>query len=81
MGFSNYFRTILGKDRGIVSQLLAFNLGLELGQIIIVVIFLTASFIFVDLFGLNRRDWKMVISSMIAGISLMLMKDTAFWTE
>ena len=81
MGFSNYFRTILGKDRGIVSQLLAFNLGLELGQIIIVVIFLTLAFIFVDLFGINRRDWKLVISSMIAGIALMLMKDTAYWIE
>jgi hypothetical protein len=81
MGFSNYFRTILGNDRGIVSQLLAFNLGLELGQIIIVVIFLTASFIFVDLFGVNRRDWKIVISSMIAGISLMLMKNNAYWIE
>jgi hypothetical protein len=81
MGFSNYFRTILGKDRGIVSQLLAFNIGLELGQIIIVVIFLTASFIFVDLFGINRRDWKLVISSMIAGIALMLMKNNAYWTE
>jgi hypothetical protein len=81
MGFSNYFRTILGKDRGIVSQLLAFNLGLELGQIIIVVIFLTASFIVVDLFGINRRDWKLVISSMIAGIALMMMKDKQFWIE
>jgi hypothetical protein len=81
MGFSNYFRTILGKDRGIVSQLLAFNLGLELGQIIIVVIFLSAGFIFVDLFGINRRDWKLVISSMIAGISLMLMKNNAYWIE
>lgn len=81
LGFSNYFRTILGKDRGIVSQLLAFNLGLELGQIIIVVIFLSLSFIFVDLFGINRRDWKLVISSMIAGIALVLMKDTAYWIE
>jgi hypothetical protein len=81
MGFSNYFRAILGKDRSIVSQLLAFNIGLEFGQIIIVVIFLSASFLFVDLFGVNRRDWKMVISSAIAGISLVLMKDAAFWTE
>lgn len=81
MGFSNYFRALLGKDREIVSQLLAFNLGLELGQIIIVVIFLTASFIFVDLFGVSRRDWKMVISSAVAGIALILIKDTWYWTE
>jgi hypothetical protein len=81
LGFSNYFRAILGKDRSIISQLLAFNIGLEFGQIIIVGIFMSAAFLFVDLFGVNRRDWKMVISSAIAGISLVLMKDAAYWTE
>ncbi|HET9053155.1 MAG TPA: HupE/UreJ family protein, partial [Cyclobacteriaceae bacterium] len=67
LGFSNYLKSILGKDRGIVSQLFAFNIGLELGQIIIVSIFLILSFILVDLFTVNRRDWKIVISSAIAG--------------
>jgi len=81
LGFSNYLRSILGKDRGIVTQLLAFNLGLEIGQIIIVVLFMSICFILVDLFGLNRRDWKMVISSAIAGIALILMKDHAFWIK
>jgi hypothetical protein len=81
LGFSNYLRAILGRDERIVSQLLAFNLGLEVGQIIIVVIFLVAAFIMVDLFGVNRRDWKMVISSAIAGIALMLMKEKAYWID
>jgi hypothetical protein len=53
--------------------------GLEVGQIIIVVIFLTLSFIVVDLFGVSRRDWKLIISSAIAGIALMLIKDTWYW--
>jgi hypothetical protein len=81
MAFSNQFRVLLGKDRSIVSQLLAFNLGIEVGQIIIVVIFLTISFILVDLLTLDRRDWKMVISSAVAGIALMLMKERWPWTE
>jgi hypothetical protein len=79
MGFSTYLRAILGKDRNIVSQLFAFNVGLEFGQIIIVGIFLIASFLLVDLFTVNRRDWKMVISSAIAGIALVLMKSKIFW--
>lgn len=81
LGFSNYLRSILGKDKGIVTQLLAFNLGLEIGQIIIVVLFMSICFILVDLFGVNRRDWKMVISSAVGGIALILMKDHAFWIE
>jgi hypothetical protein len=79
LGFSSYLRSILGKDRSIISQLFAFNLGLEFGQIIIVAIFMIAAFILVDLFSVNRRDWKMVISSAVAGIALILMKDKVFW--
>jgi hypothetical protein len=81
LGFSNYLRSILGKDKSILTQLLAFNLGLEFGQLIIVVLFMSTCFILVDLFGLNRRDWKMVISSAVAGIALILMKDNMYWLE
>lgn len=75
MGFSNYLKALLGKDERIFTQLFAFNLGLEFGQIIIVGIFLAVCFIAIDLLHLNRRDWKMVLSSAIAGIALVLMKD------
>ena len=81
LGFSNYLKSILGKNESIVTQLLAFNLGLEFGQIIIVVLFMSVCFILVDLFGLNRRDWKMVISSAVAGIALVLMKDHMYWID
>ena len=81
MGFSNYLKSILGRDKNIISQLFAFNIGLELGQIIIVVILLVSGFILTDLFGVSRRDWKMVISSAVAGIALILMKDNMYWLE
>ncbi len=79
LGFSNYLKAMLGKDHSILSQLLAFNLGLELGQIIVVALFLGLSYISVDIFRTSRRDWKMVISSAIAGIAFILMKDRTFW--
>lgn len=79
MGFSNYLKSILGRDESIFTQLLAFNLGLELGQIIIVALFLVIGFILVDLFAVNRRDWKLVISSAVAGIALILVKDKIYW--
>jgi hypothetical protein len=79
LGFSTYLKSILGRDKSIISQLFAFNIGLEFGQIIIVVIFLVASFILIDLFGVNRRDWKLVISSAVGGIAVILMKDKIYW--
>jgi hypothetical protein len=79
MGFSNYLRALLGKSSSILSPLLAFNLGLELGQIIVVSLFLVISYILVDWMKVNRRDWKMVISSAIAGIAFILIKDRIFF--
>src|SRR5882762_7381023 len=79
MGFSNYLRAILGRDRSIVTQLLAFNLGLEFGQIVVVLIYLAVSFILIDLLNASRRDWKLVLSSAIGGIALIIMKDRIFW--
>ena len=73
LGFSNYLRSLLGQSESLSTPLLAFNLGLELGQLVIVLFFLLASSLVVGLLGTSRRDWKLVISSAIAGISLMLM--------
>jgi hypothetical protein len=79
MGFSNYLRALLGKSSGIITQLFAFNIGLEVGQIIVVAIFLSFGFLLVDLMGVNRKYWKMVVSSGVAGIALILMKARIFW--
>ena len=78
LGFSNNLRGILGQSGNIASPLLAFNLGLELGQIIIVGIFMALSFFSVDLLGVKRRDWKMIISSAIAGMALILIKESSY---
>ncbi len=79
MGFSNYLRSLLGSDKTIFTQLLAFNLGLEVGQIVIVISFMALSFLFVGIFGVARRDWKLVISSGVAAIATTLMISTKFW--
>lgn len=79
MGFSNYLKSILGRDQTIFTQLFAFNVGLEFGQIIVVILFLATGYVLVEVFGVNRRDWKLVISSAIGGIALILMKDNIFW--
>ncbi len=39
-GFSNYFRSLIGKEDSVVKPLFAFNLGIEVGQLIIESLFL-----------------------------------------
>lgn len=79
LGFSNFLKALLGKSENIVSPLFAFNVGLEVGQIIVVVIFLGISFILTDYLRVSRRDLRLVLSSAIAGIALIMVKDRIFW--
>ncbi|UZD21733.1 HupE/UreJ family protein [Algoriphagus halophytocola] len=79
LGFSNYLRGLLGKEASIWQPLLAFNLGLELGQLIIVGIFLVVTSILVGIAGVSRKEWTLVVASMVFGVALMLMLETKFW--
>lgn len=79
LGFSNNLRSLLGKDENILIQLLSFNLGIEVGQLAIVLVFLLISFLFVDLMNVNKRDWRLVISSFGGGIALLLMLQNNIW--
>ncbi len=79
MGFSNYFRALLGKEESIVAPLLAFNIGLELGQLVIVAITLGAASLITLVFRAKQRDWTIFISGATAGIAFILMLETRFW--
>lgn len=72
MGFSNYLKSMLGSQTSIVQPLLAFNLGLEFGQILIVLVILLITQLAVRLVNVKRRDWTMFLSAAIFGIALMM---------
>jgi hypothetical protein len=71
-GFSNYLRGMLGMEENIALPLFSFNLGLEIGQIIIVLIILFISFVLVNIFHVKRREWNLIFSGAAMGISLVL---------
>ena len=64
MGFSNFFKSILGKDE-IVWPLFAFNIGVELAQIVIVLLTLVLGFIAVRFFRVKQKYWVYGISGFI----------------
>lgn len=72
LGFSNYLRNLLGEDVNIVKFLLAFNLGLEVGQLIILLFVFMLNFILIKYLRVKQREWYLVISGMAIGISLIL---------
>lgn len=73
MGFSNFLRSLLGAEEGIALPLFGFNVGLEVGQIFIVVGVLCVTAGMVRWVGMRRRDWIMVLSGATAGVALTLM--------
>ena len=78
MGFANYLRTLLGKEASIWQPLLAFNVGLEVGQIVIVAAFLLLTSL-VHLVGMNRKEWTLIVSAFVLGVACMLLLETKFW--
>ena len=72
LGFSSYLKSLLGSENNVVSQLLAFNLGLEAGQLLIVTAVLLISFIFVTIFKCHRREYLLYITGGIFALSLQM---------
>lgn len=75
LGFSNYLKSMLGKDETVITQLLAFNLGLEAGQIMIVLAILLISFIFVQLLKWNRREFLLFVTGGVLATALQMALD------
>jgi hydrogenase/urease accessory protein HupE len=72
LGFSNYLKSLLGTNTNIVSQLLAFNLGLEVGQLLIVSCVLLISFIFVTILKCNRREYILYLTGGIFAVAVQM---------
>lgn len=72
LGFSNYLKSLLSKGENIVPELLAFNLGLEAGQLLIVIAILFISLIFVNLLKVNRREYILFVSGGIFAVALQM---------
>ena len=79
LGFSNFFKSLLGREENITGPLFAFNVGVELGQIVIVGITILIGYLFMSLLKAKQRDWNLFISGVAAGISFILLMDAKFW--
>lgn len=70
LGFAREFKMLMsGTDNKLVT-LLEFALGIELSQVIIVFIVLFLGFIGQTVFRFSKRDWIMVVSSIVIGLTI-----------
>ena len=73
MGFSYLLRSLLGKDRNILAPLFSFNIGLEVGQLLIVAGVLFISLVLETFFKVAKKDYIFFVSSAVFGIALVLL--------
>lgn len=79
MDFSNYFRALLFGDSSILVPLLGFNIGIELGQLLVVLVIVGVAFLLLNVIGVKHREWNLFISGAAAGMSLISMFENTFW--
>lgn len=81
MGFSNYLRSLLGREVSIIQPLLAFNIGLEIGQLVIVSFILAITYVVLDIARSSRLRWTLIVSGIVAGMALSLIINNPYVGE
>lgn len=78
-GFSNYFRMLVAELDEKVSPLMGFALGIELSQVVIVLLVLLLTYIFQSVFKLKRALFITIASTIVILITIPLLYHTFPW--
>ena len=73
LGFSNYLRALLGPNTRPIQELFAFNVGVEIGQVLIVTAILLVGAVLLQRLRVARRDWLLATSGAGLGIATVLL--------
>jgi len=79
LGFSNYFKIMIGQEENKLLPLIEFALGIEVAQVIIVLGILMIGAILQNHLKVSKRDWVLVLSSIVIGFAIQMMVDRVFW--
>lgn len=72
LGFSTFFRALMGTSSEVLLPLFAFNVGVEIGQIVIIILTMILSYILIDKFKMKRIIWNYGVSIIAILVSLYL---------
>lgn len=75
LGFSTFLRSLLGNEESLFVPLLSFNVGLEVGQLAIVIAVLALGLIAERVLRLARRDWVLIVSGGITAIGATMIAE------
>lgn len=80
LGFSNYFNSVIpGKPTDKLLPLFESSLGFGIGQILTVVLALVLAYMVQTLLKFSKRDWILIVSSLVLGILIPLIIGNNIW--
>ena len=77
-GFSSFFRMNIEQTSEKFVPLIGFALGIESSQIIVVFMILLLGFLIQRFSVLCKKDWILVVTSIVIGVVLPILKETCF---
>jgi hypothetical protein len=79
LGFFNFFKMQIESNEDKLLPVAEFALGIEVAQIIVVLISLILSALAEGVFRVTRRDWILIISSFVIGVVVPLIINSEIW--
>jgi hypothetical protein len=79
LAFAGGFKMLIGMSESKFIPLLEFALGIEFAQIAIVFVILLLGFVFQTIFRFSKRDWILITSSVVLGVTIPIFKAAIFW--
>ncbi|MDQ6610620.1 MAG: HupE/UreJ family protein [Bacteroidota bacterium] len=70
LAFANVLRMIIASDQSFALSMFSFSVGLELGQILIVIVILLLSVVALNFLKIERRHWVIFLSAVVFGLAL-----------
>lgn len=82
LGFSNYFNNVVsGKPTDKLLPLFESSLGFLVSQIATVILALLLAYVVQTLLKFSRRDWILIVSSLVVGVVIPLIIQSKIWVK
>ena len=78
-GFSNYFKMLMAGEDEKLSPMLGFAMGIELSQVLTVVLILALTYIFQSIFKIRQAYFIVVVSILVIIITIPMLIGTFPW--
>src|SRR5687767_14214752 len=72
LAFANLLRFVLAADQNFAWDMFSFSLGLETGQILVVLAILLLAQLFIGVLKIPRRIWAIVVSLVVLGFAIQM---------